>query len=68
MSETAWTTAAKKALQRDQYCVTSVQFWDAPIAPYIVRCIVEVYIVAVPLDQIRAAYATMVIVDWRRTP
>ena len=42
MSETSWNVEAEKELQRDWYCIASVHFWDAPIAPYVVRCIVKV--------------------------
>ena len=60
--------AAQEALRRDQYCIASVQFWDAPIAPYVVRCIFEVYVAAEPLDQIRVTNVTMVMAGWRQIP
>ena len=60
--------AAEKELRRDRYCIASVQFLDAHIAPYVVRCIAEVYVAAAPLNRIRAANAAMAIAGWRRIP
>ena len=57
---------AEKALRWDQYCIASVQFESAPIAPCIVTCIDKVYVAAVPLDSIRAANAAMVVDGWKR--
>ena len=63
-----WTTPAKKVLRQDQYCITSVKFWDAHIAPYILWFIIKVYVAVAPLDRISAANAAMVMASWRRIP
>ena len=64
----AWTMAVENVLRRDRYCIASVQFWDAPIAPYVVWCIVKVCVAATPLDRIRTANADMVMTRWMRMP
>ena len=46
----ALTVDAKESLQQDRYCITSFQFWDAPIVPYVARFIVKMDIPATPLD------------------
>ena len=48
----AWTMAAEKALGRDRECMTSVQFWGAPIVPYVVWCIFDVYVTAFAICEV----------------